>query len=96
MGWDGDEMAEEGIIALYGIDTFLPFFSPTDKLDWSNPTVPHTQYPSSRILGSPALVTHPSQLECHVPLPDLVFHCRPLSSPSQILSTYNILTLSQL
>lgn len=36
MGRDGDEMgqaAEEGIIALYGTDTFLPFFSPADKLD---------------------------------------------------------------
>jgi len=98
MGWDGDEMgqaAEEGIIALYGIDTFLPFFSPTNKLDWPNPTVPHTQYPlqpSPRFPdpGYTSVTTFLSR-----PLPDLVLSLPLVPFPLHpSLSTYNILILS--
>ena len=103
MRWDGMGMRWDRRLrrALLHCTALTPFFlslaRPTNS---TGPTqLSHTHNtPSSRLLGSPTLVTLPSQHPCHVPFPTLYFPslsvgplCFPLH-PS--LSTYNILILS--
>ena len=78
MGWDGDEMGEARGLrrALLHCTALTPFFLSLDRpTSSSDPTqLSHTHNtPFRRLLGSPTLVTHPSQHSCHVPFPTLYF-----------------------
>jgi hypothetical protein len=85
MGWDGDgdEMGEARGLrrALLHCTALTPFFLSLDRpTSSSDPTqLSHTHNtPFRRLLGSPTLVTHPSQHSCHVPFPTLYFPFCPL------------------
>lgn len=92
MRWDGDEMGEARGLrrALLHCTALTPFFLSLDRpTSSSDPTqLSHTHNtPFRRMLGSPTLVTHPSQHSCHVPFPTLYFPFCPLfKNTREILS----------